>query len=369
MMNFDEFRAVSERERLKKEEQLENASVKSNITAKSTRSARSTRSNLTKDKLTERDLLERIGETEKENDDDKTVKFDKKAESLGLGEFLEMHQMQAFVVGIIVLDTYASFAEIYLKDQKALLTFSSGGVIISPMTEIVVGALQSFTSFTIFFFVIEIIAVIIVFRSTVISHLGYVLDILVILLQLYLELVLGTGKITRMLNIFRLWRSVRLFNSIVNIEKDFHDKTKERFINKDSECRKLQIDVQRFTGDLIKEKEAKDAVEDMLATYKEEVDTLNEALKIAAMDIAEVAQGGDDYDSDDDEYNENEEDNEANEVDDEDSEFIDASSSDYDKIRNRDTLIHLARGSDRPSQDKPIGTTFVINDDGSYQRK
>jgi hypothetical protein len=53
-----------------------------------------------------------------------------------------------------------------------------------------------------------------------------------------------------MLNIFRLWRSVRLFNSIVNIEKDFHDKTKERFINKDSECRKLQIDVQRFTGDL-----------------------------------------------------------------------------------------------------------------------
>eukprot|EP00596_Hydrurales_sp_CCMP1899_P009099 CAMPEP_0119037200 /NCGR_PEP_ID=MMETSP1177-20130426/5410_1 /TAXON_ID=2985 /ORGANISM="Ochromonas sp, Strain CCMP1899" /LENGTH=173 /DNA_ID=CAMNT_0006998129 /DNA_START=679 /DNA_END=1200 /DNA_ORIENTATION=- len=173
-----------------------------------------------------------------------------------------------------------------------------------------------------------------------------------------------------MLNIFRLWRSVRLFNSIVNIEKEFHDKTKERFINKDSECRKLQIDIQRFTGDLIKEKEAKDAVEDMLATYKEEVDTLNEALKIAAMDIAEVAQGDDeDYDSNDDEYNENEDDNEGNEIDDEDNEFIDASSSDYDKIRNRDTLIHLARASDRPSQDKPIGTTFVINDDGSYQRK
>jgi hypothetical protein len=71
----------------------------------------------------------------------------------------------------------------------------------------------------------------------------------------------------------------------------------------------------------------------------------------------------------DDDNDENEEDNEGNEVDDEDSEFIDASSSDYDKIRNRDTLIHLARASERPSQENPIGTTFVINDDGSYQRK
>jgi hypothetical protein len=71
----------------------------------------------------------------------------------------------------------------------------------------------------------------------------------------------------------------------------------------------------------------------------------------------------------DDDNDENEGDNEGGEVDDEDSEFIDASSSDYDKIRNRDTLIHLARASERPSQENPIGTTFVISDDGSYQRK
>ena len=36
-------------------------------------------------------------------------------------------------------------------------------------------------------------------------------------------------------------------------------------------------------------------MEEMLRTYKEEVDTLNEALKIAAMDIAEVAEAEDDY--------------------------------------------------------------------------
>lgn len=41
--------------------------------------------------------------------------------------------------------------------------------------------------------------------------------------------------------------------------------------------------------------EARASVEDMLQTYKDEVDTLNEALKIAAMDIAEVAEAEDDY--------------------------------------------------------------------------
>lgn len=39
-------------------------------------------------------------------------------------------------------------------------------------------------------------------------------------------------------------------------------------------------------------------LERMLVNYKEEVDTLNEALKIAAMDIAEVGQAEDDLDID-----------------------------------------------------------------------
>ena len=44
----------------------------------------------------------------------------------------------------------------------------------------------------------------------------------------------------------------------------------------------------------------------MLQTYKDEVDTLNEALKIAAMDIAEVAEAEDEYFISDDEDDDDE---------------------------------------------------------------
>jgi hypothetical protein len=77
----------------------------------------------------------------------------------------------------------------------------------------------------------------------------------------------------------------------------------------------------------------------MLQSYKEEVDTLNEALKIAAMDIAEVGQADDDDDyflSDDEE---------GNEVDDITEEsrtkgdlYMDAASNEFDKQKCRDSF-------------------------------
>ena len=136
---------------------------------------------------------------------------------------------------------------------------------------------------------------------------------------------------------------------------------------KDADCRKLRIEVQRLEADLIKEREAKDAVEEMLLTYKDEVDTLNEALKIAAMDIAEVAQADDDFSSDDDD----EESNESLTADDGEKEYLDAISADTDKGKNRDTLLRLARkdgsGSGGPPQNSR--STFVIQDDGSFKMR
>lgn len=58
---------------------------------------------------------------------------------------------------------------------------------------------------------------------------------------------------------------------------------------------KFDSETRRLENELSKEKDARDSIEAMLQNYKDEVDTLNEALKIAAMDIAEVAQADDDY--------------------------------------------------------------------------
>ena len=151
----------------------------------------------------------------------------------------------------------------------------------------------------------------------------------------------------------------------------------------------------------------------MLFTYKEEIDTLNEALKIAAMDIAEVAQADDgDFDSEegtnsvDGVEDEDEEEEEADrgrgsggdriplprkgkqgsELDDiSEHDFVDAAASvfDGDKKRNRETLLKLVRRdaedgigsvstaskSGMSSASSSRGQTFVIHEDGSFVQK
>ena len=127
------------------------------------------------------------------------------------------------------------------------------------------------------------------------------------------------------MNIFRLWRCIRLFNSVVNKEKKMTKVIAKKCSALEVDCKNLKAEIQRFEINLLKEKVAKNAVEDMLQVYKEEVDTLNEALKIAAMDIAEVAQAEDDFSTD------------------EDVDFVDASTSQPEKKGRCDTLLLLAR--------------------------
>lgn len=107
--------------------------------------------------------------------------------------------------------------------------------------------------------------------------------------------------------------------------------------------------------------EARSAVEDMLQNYKEEVDTLNEALKIAAMDIAEVAEAEDDFFSDD------EDDLTADKFAEEGSSVSGAVGSERDANKNKDELYRLAMSETASSAQK--SSTFVIRDDGTFEHK
>ena len=69
-----------------------------------------------------------------------------------------------------------------------------------------------------------------------------------------------------------------------------HRRAIEEVENIRSKARIAEVEVSRLGLELEREKESKRAVEEMLQNYKEEVETLNEALKIAAQDIAEAAQ-------------------------------------------------------------------------------
>jgi hypothetical protein len=117
----------------------------------------------------------------------------------------------------------------------------------------------------------------------------------------------------------------------------------------------------------------------MLQSYKEEVDTLNEALKIAAMDIAEVAEADDDFFSDEEE----EEAGEGDAATAASSSVVasTAASSGRDRMaeelranpernpsRNREELYRLATSdASKAAVQKPA--TFVVHPDGTFEYK
>ena len=98
--------------------------------------------------------------------------------------------------------------------------------------------------------------------------------------------------------------------------------------------------------DLKREKEARTSVEAMLADYKEEVDTLNEALKIAARDIAEVGEADDDLFLTDDELD-----------------GADGSGGGGDA----ESKVSGASLKSKSSSQGPV--TFVVNSDGTFDQR
>ena len=116
--------------------------------------------------------------------------------------------------------------------------------------------LKTFTSFTLMLFSLEIILLVLMFRALVIGHFGYLIDITVISCQMYYE-IKGYGLECRILNVFRMWRLVRLFEGLVSIEKDAHAETRALLEARDSTVAKLESKMRGLQNDVQKEKEAR----------------------------------------------------------------------------------------------------------------
>lgn len=132
-----------------------------------------------------------------------------------LGVFLEMHEMQAAVCILLMLDTFSAFylsTGVFADDESIFFDIWHRG-------------LKSFSTFALFFFAIEMLANILAFNFSIIGHFGYVVDVLVIAWQVHLESE-GASHAYKLMNIFRLWRVLRLFISMLDIEREEHDATK-----------------------------------------------------------------------------------------------------------------------------------------------
>ncbi|CAM9395644.1 unnamed protein product [Ectocarpus sp. 13 AM-2016] len=148
--------------------------------------------------------------------------------------------------------------------------------------------MQSFTGFTIILFAIEMVMLLAAFREKFFRHAGYILDLLVVSFCLYQE-ISGKGKGVRLLGALRVWRVARVMNTLLLSADEAHNLTRDTLRLAEKSTQDLDIDRRRLQETLRREVEARKRVDKMLRGYKDEVETLNEALKIAAMDIAAAA--------------------------------------------------------------------------------
>ncbi|KAG5180719.1 hypothetical protein JKP88DRAFT_222987 [Tribonema minus] len=142
--------------------------------------------------------------------------------------------------------------------------------------------------FTIFFFALELLVLLAAFRRKFLLHLGYMLDLAIVAACLWRELQ-GGSKELRLLGYCRGWRVVRLVNTLVEQAQERASRAADREAEAQRRAIEVEADRRRLAEALRLEREARKNTETMLLGYKEEAETLREALNIAAMDIAEAA--------------------------------------------------------------------------------
>jgi len=250
-----------------------------------------------------------------------------------VGYFFESFEVQLITLCLIALDVATAVTNMLLDCG----TTTSRLPILSKI-------IQSFSGFTIFFFLLELMALIFAFRLSFFTHAGNIIDTVVVATCLIWE-VNGESRSIRLLSVLRGWRLLRLVSTMLT-KKDLElDQCTEEWHRDQQLLEEAKLEIERLGDSIRREMESKKRVENMLKSYKDEVDTLNEALRIAALDIASTA--GDQLLSD-------EEDAEGDESGTPQKKYLPA--------LNRSS----GSGGNTANSSSRLSKTLVISSDGSY---
>jgi hypothetical protein len=193
-----------------------------------------------------------------------------------LGATIESSEIQVIIVLLILIDMVAALVQIFAKLGQ--VPFFSG-------SDSMVRFLEYTSVFTVIIFLFEILLAFVAFGLRTLSHPGYVVDVGIVCTQFFMSAAYGSIAV-RLLGVFRFWRVVRLSRDMVAQIESAHTETlslleEERDRNDD-----LLAQLRGKNEDLRREIDRRSRVQEMLKSYKEEVETLQEALFIAAQTTA-----------------------------------------------------------------------------------
>ena len=168
--------------------------------------------------------------------------------------------------------------------------------------------LESFTGFTTFLFFFELCALVVAFQERFFLHPGYAIDVVVAALCLRAEIMLDGDKEVRLLGFLRLWRLSRLHETLNSAERAKTEEAEAAMIQEQERAlrsaapapvfrepdrrasaarerpRAGDVERARLEGVVAEGNNARARLEKMCRAFKDEIDTLNEALVVAGAD-------------------------------------------------------------------------------------
>jgi hypothetical protein len=175
---------------------------------------------------------------------------------------------------------------------------------------IVIRGLHALLSLTLTIALLELVALASTFGLTpFLSHAGYTIDSVVVSVSVwheifalrdgYDEVVYGNNSNTyRLLGVLKLWRVARLTIALVRVATLEQTQRIQELEMQQDDAETLKSTLTRLIEHSNQERDAKQELEQTLEHYKDEVETLTEALRIAAYDVVAGA-AADDIDVDD----------------------------------------------------------------------
>ena len=259
------------------------------------------------------------------------------------GFFAEMHETQLIFALLIVADVACS---------AVMVLSESAGTFVARRTPLLaLRLMEHFTGFTTFLFFFELCALVLAFQERFFLHPGYALDAVVVCAMLRAEILLDGDKEVRLLGFLRLWRLSRLHETLVAAERAKTEDADRLAGQEQDRALKLEVEKARLDSAVAEGANARARLEKMCRAFKDEIDTLNEALVIAARDIAEAADS--EFESDDDD---------GGDDDDDELDLLDSQDAYRKPPRSAVEDAKQARKKKAPA------TRFVVDPSGAYTK-
>lgn len=207
-----------------------------------------------------------------------------------VGKAVESKEVQTLVIFLIYIDIFLFNVISQLSNSK------HGGEQASDDSEntVLVQIVKFFQNCILSLFTVELGAAIYAFGLRFFSHYGFMFDLGLVSLMTYENVAFSQGysiySMTRMLCFLRFWRCIPLLETLTSEVCNERDAVQHKLLDKEKEMKILEFELS--SKDIICEKERnlRMNVEKKLGGYVQDIETLKEALHIAAEDVARFAE-------------------------------------------------------------------------------